>query len=323
MKKRRVIVDTVTGMTLCGILVAGIYAATSSRFTSFNTLPANADTAICSPDCAMLSVTPVGPGGDCDDVTCEQPSPVTGCTTVTVDPPCMWGNMCLAGYCIDACVDHIEPDCTEVPGMHPGHGESCSVMCKTLGEHTCETTFMPTGGCAVETDRCMAEPGTGLMKCLDPCQMFIDADMPSCSDIPLSNIAKDQQCKFSCYTRSSYGCTSTDQTGMCSQSPIPLHCDTFSSGLCIDPCEDFEEPFCSDVNPTRGLGEEERVTCKAYVNGTCNINMIGACAPGLIRDPAGTTCIENCAGSPTGCSSSSSSSPPMCCNLTTQTCQPI
>ncbi len=323
MRPSRRTIDTITGIALCAIVIVGAYSATSTRFTSFSTLPAAADTAICSPDCAMVSASAVGPGGQCENLACETPNSLTGCTSSTVNAPCTWGNMCLAGYCVDACIDHPEPDCADVPGMNPGHGESCSVMCKTLGEHSCTTSFVPTGTCEVATDLCMAEPGTGLMKCLDPCQMFIDTGMQSCADVTISDIARNERCEFSCYNRNSYGCTSNDITGTCSQDPVPLHCDTFSSGLCIDPCEDFEEPFCSDVNPVRGLGEEERVACKAYVSGSCNINIIGACAPGLIRDPAGTTCIENCAGSPMGCSSSSSSSAAMCCNLTRQSCQPI
>lgn len=326
MKRNRTLIDVVTGIALCGILVAGVYSVTSDTFTSFNTPPANAEA--CSPDCATAGTTPAGPGDECRNVACQIWDGFN-CVSSSVSPPCTWGNMCGADdKCHDVCEGFTNPDCASVASMNPGSGELCSIQCKQKEERVCNTPFVPTGACADEHHACIPDDdGDGEMRCLDPCEPFISTGMLACDDPSFAIPAGlGENCDTSCYTRgyaSNYCYTTSTAPRTCSQDPIPLFCDRISTHTCVDPCEDFDEPFCTDVNPVRGLGEEERVLCKAYVSGTCNINMIGACAPGLIRDPAGTTCIENCAASPTGCSSSSSSSAPMCCNLTTQSCQPI
>ncbi len=338
--KKRLLIDVVTGVTLCGIFVAAGYAILSPNFTSFSTPTSEA--ILCGTNDCGTNPGTVDAGGSCG---CNPGMVMGSPPNETCMPPMMDQQKCMLGMsCTDpgagsdyTCIDLCPPGaplCTDVMAMHPGHNEPCSVLCKTPGTNTCTSVQGPTGTCAVENDVCI--PGDypdNEMKCRDPCEEYIDSGMPKCDDPDfMSPVETGGDCVGECYTRNSSGnfCSTTSNFPlMCDQTDGPRICDSAGTGTCVDPCASFPGGMCEDIDLTPvGEGEFCMLTCNEYNGTTCNSNgsrSIPCNSPSLMCNPTSRLCEPMCNGMPGSCSSSSSSSSsaPMCCNLTTQTCEPI
>lgn len=333
--KKRLLIDVVTGVTLCGIFVAAGYAVLSPQFTSFSTPTTEA--ILCGTnDC---NTTPPGTGtaGAGESCACNPGMIMGSPPNETCMLPMQDVNKCKPGFscqinpdgsvggftCVDPCAGYDDPLCSSsMYAADAGHGEQCVFYCVTPAVTTCTRTPL-FSHCTDPKDTCNLN---GSEKCQSPCDTF--PDVPYCEGSYISmNIPEGEQCVFNCKSVDGASCRTTDMPGGCDQTDKPLVCDFAGSRTCEDPCADFPGGLCEDIDLSPvGEGETCMFTCNEYNGTTCNSNgsrSVPCNSPNLMCNPTSRTCEPMCNGMPGSCSSSSSSSAPQCCNLETQECEDI
>lgn len=347
MKSKRQLIDAVTGITLCSIFVAAGYAILSPNFTSFGTPGAEAIT------CNSTCTTPMGSVGIGGSCMCAYEIPMTNpdgteyCSPTSMAYPglCTAELRCsTANFCEDPCEDPsvvMYPFCSNLPTEPGGPGAECNITCKSpytgngFGQATC--TLMPMMQPCDVAQLLVCDTNTNT--CTNVCESSMVPshikDLPSCTDEEIATgdscACKKADSALSCVEATntcvagSY-CSPSTKTCELTCGMTPGGCDNYRADCSTNP------PSCVLDSVTNPTGNTSLAQCTAELPTSCpkySLTCTGGAAS-CMPDTTGTySRLSDCEAArtsptpPVTCSSSSSSSSAdMCCNLTTQACEP-
>ncbi len=357
MKSKRLLIDVVTGVTLCGIFVAAGYAILSPRFTSFGTPSADADL-FGGYDCNLGTCTYVSGGGAYPDhPTCTANCPVpyrTNCTThvceMAMGDPGAYSNFdscqaALPGECPYFQLDCLADTCS--PITIAGSGWSTTIyntesQCNDA-RNTCQTWVVDCANPA----RCISGPagatGAGSYRDLALCGVAAGEE---CSYYKIDCTQEDSCVAISSSEPGSYltksscdpiamttcGATMNCANRSCTQNytgeyATQASCTAAIGSVCTTYTANCSTGECDEtLAETTPLGSNSFSTLEACTNhlATCARWDRPSCGMPCVSTPGGPfTDFAECMAAPNSSCSSSSSSTPQCCNLDTGMCQDI